>query len=81
MLTPRQFNEMTGYAFVAPITNTARGWPFEVPIPAGTRVQGVVLADQTKSIDYAARHVRFLANAPRGLVASVLELVATILEP
>jgi mRNA-degrading endonuclease toxin of MazEF toxin-antitoxin module len=44
-------------------------------------VEGVVLADQTKSIDYAARHVRFLAAAPSGLVAQVLERVGIILEP
>jgi mRNA interferase MazF len=81
VLTPRRFNEVTGYAFVAPVTGTRRGWPFEVPIPAGGRVQGVVLADQTKSIDYAARHVRFLAAAPRELVGMVLERVGAILEP
>ncbi len=81
VLTPRRFNEATGYAFVAPVTGTRRGWPFEVPIPTGGRVQGVVLADQTKSIDYAARHVRFLATAPLELVGTVLERVSAILEP
>jgi mRNA interferase MazF len=81
VLTPRRFNELTGYAFVAPVTGTRRGWPFEVPIPPGSRVEGVVLADQTKSIDYVARHVRFLAAAPSGLVAQVLERVGIILEP
>jgi hypothetical protein len=40
-----------------------------------------VLADQTKSIDYAARHVRYLAKAPDGLVQSVIDLVTTILSP
>jgi mRNA interferase MazF len=79
VLTPRRFNELTGYAFVAPITGTARDWPFEVPVPPGGRVQGVVLADQTKSIDYKARCVRFLATAPSGLVGAVLERVTEIL--
>lgn len=81
VLTPRRFNAATGYAFVAPVTGTRRGWPFEVPIPAGGRVRGVVLADQTKSIDYAARHVSFLATAPRELVIEVLGRVGAILEP
>jgi mRNA interferase MazF len=80
VLTDRRFNELTGYAFVAPITATARGWPFEVPVPDGSRVQGVVLADQTKSIDFAARYVRFMAKAPYGLVATVLDRVAEILQ-
>jgi mRNA interferase MazF len=81
VLTPRRFNELTGYAFVAPITGTARGWPFEVPVPGGSRVQGVVQVDQTKSIDFRARHVRLLAKAPNGLVGTVLDRVTEILEP
>lgn len=81
VLTPWRFNQLTGYAFVAPVTGTRRGWPFEVPIPPGGRVEGVVLADQTKSIDFAARHASFLAAAPKGLVADVLERVSVILEP
>jgi hypothetical protein len=43
-------------------------------------VRGVVLADQTKSTDYMARHVSFLAAAPRELIGMVLERVAAILE-
>ncbi len=81
VLTTRRFNELTGYAFVAPVTGTARGWPFEVPVPDGGRVRGVVQADQTKSIDYNARYVRFLAKAPHGLVGAVLDRVADILQP
>ena len=81
VLTPRRFNELTGYAFVAPITGTARGWPFEVPGRTGGGGGGVVQADQTKSIDYKARYVRLLAKAPNGLVGTVLDRVAEILEP
>jgi len=81
VLTPRRFNELTGYAFVAPITSTTRGWPFEVPVPSGGHVQGVVQADQAKSIDYQARYVRFMEKAQNGLVAAVLDRVIEILEP
>lgn len=81
VLSGRAFNELTGYAFVAPITGTRRNWPFEVPIPAGGEVSGVVLVDQTKSIDHAARHVRYIADAPAGLAEAALQLVGVILEP
>jgi mRNA interferase MazF len=79
VLSDREFNDLTGYIFVAPVTTNRRGWPFEIAIPAGGRVEGALLADQTKSIDYVARHVRFLAGSPPGLVEAVLEQVATIL--
>jgi len=79
VLSDREFNALTGYIFCAPVTGTRRGWPFEILIAAGGKVVGVVLADQTKSIDYAARHVRYIAGSPRGLVDSVMEQVSAIL--
>ena len=79
VLSPRAFNELTGYAFMAPVTNTLRNWPFEVPIPPGGRVGGAILADQTKSIDYVARHVRYMSDSPHGLVAAVLAKVQAAL--
>ncbi len=45
-LTDRRFNELTGYAAVAPVAGTARHWRFEIPVPPGGRVEGVVLTDQ-----------------------------------
>ena len=79
VLSDSEFNDLTGYIFVAPATTNRRGWPFEVPVPPGGQVGGVLLADQTKSIDYLAGHVRYLAAAPPGLVESVLAQVAAIL--
>jgi mRNA interferase MazF len=79
VLSDHEFNDLTGYIFVAPVTGNRRGWPFEIPVPPGGRVEGVVLTDQTKSIDYVARHVRYIAGSPPGLVEAVVAQVATIL--
>jgi mRNA interferase MazF len=79
VLSEREFNAVTGYVFVAPITSNQRGWPFEIPVPPGGRVGGVILTDQTKNIDYVARHVRYVAASPPGLVESVVAQVAAIL--
>lgn len=79
VLSGREFNNLTGYIFAAPVTGSQRGWPFEIQIPRGGRIDGVVLADQTKSIDYVARHARYVEASPPGLVDAVLERVATIL--
>ena len=40
-----------------PITSKAKGYPFEVPLPAGGTVMGVILADRVKSIDWRQRRV------------------------
>ena len=81
VMSGQEFNRLSGYVFCAPVTSGRRGWPFEVPIPTGGKVQGVILADQTKSIDFVARHVSFLSPAPDGLVETVLERVSAILFP
>ena len=79
-LSTHAFNARTGYALIAPITRTIRGWPFEVVIAAGLRVEGAILCDQVRSVDYNARHARFLGKAPAALVDDVLQRVAAILE-
>jgi mRNA interferase MazF len=47
VLSDCEFNELTGYIFVAAAINNRRGWPFEIPVPPGIPIGGVVLADQT----------------------------------
>ena len=81
VLSPRAFNAVTGYAFVAPITGTVRGWPFEVALPPGGHVTGAVLVDQTRSIDFKVRQARFIAKGPPGLVEAVQARLADILLP
>ena len=78
VLSPRPFNSLTGYAFVAPITRTVRNWPFEVPIEPDGRVAGVVLSDQAGSVDFAARHARFLGKASTRLTQVVSERIAIL---
>jgi mRNA interferase MazF len=79
VLSTRLFSSLSGYALVAPITRTARDWPFEIPIEPGSRVTGVVLSDQARSVDFSARHARFLGKASVQLTETVAERIATIL--
>lgn len=80
VLSAQVFSRITGYALVAPITRTVRNWPFEVPIGPGLRVAGAVLTDQTRSVDFVARHAKFMGKAPPELVDEVLVRIAMILE-
>jgi mRNA interferase MazF len=51
VLSPAGYNGRVGLALLCPITGQAKGYPFEVPIPDGLSVSGVVLADHVKSVD------------------------------
>jgi len=54
VLSPTAFNQKFGLALVAPITSRIRGHGFEV-VFKGKQVQGAVLCQQAKVIDFAAR--------------------------
>jgi mRNA interferase MazF len=69
------FNKHTGMAIVCPITSTNRQIPFHLPVPASSSLTGFVMVEQVKSVDYAARHARFVERAPNPLVEDTLSVV------
>jgi len=79
VLSPRVFNEATGFAFVAPLTGQVKGYPFEVRIPSGECCYGVVLVDQTKSLDWKARGLKVKGTASDDLVEEAGAKLAAIL--
>jgi mRNA interferase MazF len=56
---------------VCPTTNQDKGYPFEVALPAGFFVSGVVLADQIKSLDWAKRNSDFICRGTPQIIADV----------
>ena len=79
VLSPRKFNVATGLAFVCPITSQVKGGSFEVPIPAGVKLGGVILSDHLRSLDWLARNMSFHAQAPRDVVQEVVARLEAIL--
>ena len=55
VLSPRAYHNRTPFVVVCPITSKVKGYPFEVALPPGLPVGGVVLADQVKSLDRRVR--------------------------
>jgi mRNA interferase MazF len=68
------FNRASGFAVVCPITSTNRKYPFHISIPEGSRVSGVVMVDQVKSLDYLARKVRCLGRVDRDFLEEILAI-------
>lgn len=60
VLSPSAYNGKVGLAILCPITNQVKEYPFEVVIPEGQPVQGVVLSDQVKSLDWRARQAEHI---------------------
>ena len=73
------FNNASGLAVCCPITGRQKGYPFEIPLPSGLDIYGVILVDQIRSIDWRARNVEFRDKAPESVIYAVLEKLETLL--
>ena len=72
VLSPLAYNEKVGLAIFCPVTSQEKGYPFEVRIPEGLAVAGVILADQVKSLDWRAREAERICGLGRRTMAEVL---------
>lgn len=79
VLSPATYNGKTGLAILCPITNRAKGYPFEVSIPSGLPASGVVLADQVKNLDWRVRRASMLCHLPDQVLEEVLDRIGTLL--
>jgi len=81
VLSPIEYNEKVGLLACCPITSQAKGYPFEVAIPSGRPVAGVVLSDQVKNLDWKVRRADLLCRLPEEIVASVFGRICSLLDP
>jgi mRNA interferase MazF len=69
------FNKATGLCIACPVTNTRRDYPFHVSIPEGQDVNGVVMVEQVKPIDFRSRGVTHIGSAPEPVLQEVLSIL------
>jgi mRNA interferase MazF len=79
VLSPAAYNSRVGLALLCPITGQVKHYPFEVALPEGLAVSGVVLADQVKSLDWIARKAARICHVPENVIAQVLSRLDALL--
>jgi mRNA interferase MazF len=79
VLSPKAYNARSGLALACPVTNQVKGYPFEVAVPAGHGVTGVILADHLKSIDWKARQAERLGRCTSEVMNEVRAKLAPLL--
>lgn len=80
VLSPKSYNEKTGLVLCCPVTNQVKEYPFEVHLPEDSGVDGVILADHIKSLDWNARQAKFIAKLPEPTIAEVLGKINSLLK-
>jgi mRNA interferase MazF len=80
VLSPKSYNGKVGLALLCPVTSQIKGYPFEVVIPDGLPVNGVILSDQVKSLDWKARNAEKACSLPVESIKKVLQRVKALIE-
>jgi mRNA interferase MazF len=71
VLSPRSYNAKSSLALFMPVTKHQKGYPFEVVLPPELQIQGVILVDQIKCLDWKARGVQFVESVPEDIIEEV----------
>lgn len=79
VLSPTAYNGRVGLALLCPITSQAIGYPFEIPLPEGLAVTGVILADQVKNLDWRARKAVRISAVPEEVLNQVWRRLTLLL--
>lgn len=80
VVSPQSYNGKVGLALLCPVTEKIKGYPFEVEIPEGLQVAGVILADQVKSLDWRAGNAQFACKVPARVVAEVQAKIQVLID-
>ena len=78
VLTDIRYNRASGLAVVCPLTSKRKPYPFALPIILD-QVEGAVLVDQLKSLDWTGRRAEFHSKAAASLVAKVRQYISVLL--
>jgi len=78
VLSRKSYNNRAHLSVLCPITKQVKGYIFEVPVPPGFDVTGVLLADQVKSMDWTARDVEYICTLPVAVVEQVVNKITAL---
>jgi mRNA interferase MazF len=78
ILTDQVYNRVSGLVVVCPLTSKRKPYPFALPVTAG-KVEGAILVDHIKSVDWQARKAAFHSKADSALLSKVRAYLAVLL--
>lgn len=78
VLTDQSYNRASGLVVVCPLTSKRKPYPFALPVVVD-QIDGSVLVDHLKSMDWEARKAAFHSKADPALLAKVRGYIARLL--
>ena len=65
---------------VIPITTKSKGYPLELPLPAGMKTTGYALPFQIRTLDVKNRQAKFIERAPQEFVEYCCNITAQLIK-
>ena len=78
VISSRIYNEKTGLGLFCPITSKIKNYPYEV-IVENKKINGVVLSDQIKSLDWKTRKIEFIIKISSDKINEIIDKVGVLL--
>ena len=78
VISPEAYNKISKRALFCPITSKKRGFIFEVPCVLA-KIDGVVLVDQVRTLDWGARKITFIERCLKVVVDEVEAKLRTLI--
>jgi mRNA interferase MazF len=78
VVTDKSYNQASGLALVCPLTSRRKPYPFALPTVID-KIEGAVLVDHLKSMDWAARRAEFHSKADSALLAKTRAYLGVLL--
>jgi mRNA interferase MazF len=79
VLSPSSYNARVGLAIFCPITSKEKGYPFEIKLPINCSIQGVILADQIKSLDWRSRNAEYICKVTKSILQKISKKLTLLL--
>jgi mRNA interferase MazF len=81
VISPSSYNRRVGLALCCPVTSQVKGYPFEVLLPQGRGVEGAILSDQIKSLDWRVRKAKRIGHLPDEVLEETIGKILALLDP
>jgi len=77
VISPKEYNEKVGLGLFCPITSKVKNYPFEVRIE-NDKIDGVVLTDQLKSLDWRTREIEFITKEAPEKMEEIIDKISVL---
>lgn len=79
VISSQGYNGKVGLALMCPVTSKIKGYPFEVSLSQDLPIEGVILSDQLKSLDWQSRQATLICSVSAETLKEVIEKIKVLI--